>query len=707
MTCRSRLLPLAVASAAVMIVACGNDATTNAFSTIEVDPAQRTYSAETLQPILLTVRNTGQGRNLKITRIRLLGEDGQPYVGVTDEERNDPDGPAFRLDTDLESSLPATIAPRNETDDNLFQFTLHAKSYADCTARSVTLAIENDNTAEPTLVNYTIVFETKPKPFLTLPATVDFGQVKSGEAPTREVSLTNTGTCELVVDWFTFDGDAGYTLEVNGAQYKSDESADSYPLDPPVRIAANSTVRWKASYTPQAGEPATARVVVHSTDPGAVDGKKQVELTANSSGPCIRVEPTPVEFGGKLIGKAAGIDVTVKSCGTGPLTITGIDFKKPDSNPNFTLDFQALAAGQPSEASPLTIPVNGTAQFRVKYLPTAQNPIDPVTKEVVKDRAWIVINNSSFNGNLEVEANGFGVTVECPQPIIVIEEGEEVKPQTTLHLHGDQSQGSDGAIKSYSWKVDQPPDNKFGLVPSNTFDNPTHTPNIAGDYTYCLDVCDNSHCSNDEACHTTACKKVTVIPDQAIHCELTWTTPGDKDPNDEGPDAGADMDLHFAHPFASGPDIDADGQPDPWFDIPYDCFWFNGKPDWESMNPNAKDDPRLDRDDTDGWGPENVNLDVPVDGRVYHVGAHFWDDHGYGYSNARVKCYIWGQLVFDVDQKDSDTRMYKCDMWDVATIEWPAGAVHKVTKADGSFKITAGYINPAFVQIGGGSCASH
>jgi hypothetical protein len=504
------------------------------------------------------------------------------------------------------------------------------------------------------------------------------------------------------VDWFSFDGDPGYKVEVQDTEYLSDQSTENYPVVPPVRIAPNSTHRWKASYSPVAGEPARSRVIVHSDDPGAVEGKKQVELTANSSGPCIRVEPNPVEFGGKVIGSPAAIDVTIKSCGTGPLDVTGIAFKE-GSHPNFTMAFDDIGGAAPSEGAPLVIPVNGTAKFRVIYRPTVQNPQDPVTQEILKDLATIIVNNTSFNGELEVLASGFGVLVECPQPIIVIEEGEEVKPQTTMHLHGEQSQGSAGAITKYAWDVKQPADNKFGFVPSNTFANPTHVPNVAGEYTYCLDMCDASRCSYDAECKTTACKKVTVIPDEAIHCELTWNTPGDPT-QDEGPNAGADMDLHFAHPFAQGPDIDGDGTPDPWFDIPYDTFWFNARPDIESMNPNAKDDPRLDRDDTDGWGPENVNLDVPVDGRVFRVGVHYWDDNSTGYSYPRVKCYIWGQPVFDWNLEDTGTKMYRCDFWDVATIAWPSGAVTKVTRTDGTPKITAGYINPAFVQIGGGSC---
>ncbi|NOZ02875.1 MAG: hypothetical protein GXP54_13460, partial [Deltaproteobacteria bacterium] len=284
------------------------------------------------------------------------------------------------------------------------------------------------------------------------------------------------------------------------------------------------------------------------------------------------------------------------------------------------------------------------------------------------------------------------------------EEGEEVPPQTILHLHGDQSQGSSGAITSYDWSVDQPPENKFNLVPTLNFPNPTHEVNVAGTYTYCLDVCDAQFCSSDPQCNTTVCKKVVVVPDQAIHCELTWDTPGDLNQFDEGPDAGSDMDLHFTHPFATGPDLDGDGAPDGWFDLTYDCFWYNPTPEWESMNPNVSDNPSLDRDDTDGAGPENVNLDVPVDGRLYKIGVHYWDDHGFGASYPTVKCWIFGQQVYEKNLKELDVKMFKCDMWEVATIAWDSGQVVSVQDVNGGPKITHCYQNPAFVKIGGDTC---
>jgi hypothetical protein len=284
----------------------------------------------------------------------------------------------------------------------------------------------------------------------------------------------------------------------------------------------------------------------------------------------------------------------------------------------------------------------------------------------------------------------------CPEPVIVVTEGDEVAPQTVVHLRGDQSIPGTGEITKYRWTVVQPQGNAFALMPSGSFPHPTHEANVAGTYVYSLDVCDQVRCSDDPGCGTTASRKVIVVPcSGCAHIELTWDTPNDPDQVDEGPDAGSDMDLHVAHPYAGGEDVDKDGKPDGWFDLPWDCFWFNPHPALNAEESWCS----LDRDDTDGAGPENANL-PGFKAETYRVGVHYWDAHGYGASVPRVRIYVYGILVFDA----LGVKMKPCDFWEVATIEFPSGKVTAVTNVDGSSKITPKYVNTDFLQTGGDVC---
>ncbi len=692
-------LPIVAVSFGVGVSGCGSTkGEAKAFSTIEIDPAatlvevDNSFSAD----YTVTIRNTGQKRALNISEIRL------DYTPLTEDEALM--GGAFNVSL---PGLPATVKAAGEGDlwEQSVDFIVSFTRFEDFLPRTATVTIVNDNTVDAGRQNLQIRFQTRQcEPSLGLPAQIDFLQVGFEDTKDELLALNNTGSCRLVIDWIRLDGRPSFEVVIGDQVIPASEDFEQIVLDPPFTVEPNSSAIWTTRFTPIDGEADRATLILHSNNTNSVEGLNQIELVANSTGPKLEVDPNPIEFGAKMIGKVAPLNVKLISAGTADLVITGIQVVHVESLGEFAIDLTSLPNGAPTAANPLTLAVNESVEVRATYMPPSQpSPLDE-NDVPIRDTANLVIDNNTFGGETVVPMNGFGVAAECPSPVILIEEGEEVGPVTVLHLHGEQSTAANGTITKYSWTVQQPEDNKFNFVPTATFPNPTHQANVAGEYTYCLDVCDADKCSSDLDCRSTACKKVTVIPDQAILCELTWRTPGDLDEFDEGQDAGSDLDLHFAHPFATGPDLDGDGKPDGWFDIPYDVFWFNKNPDWETMNPSARDDPSLDRDDTDGAGPETVTLDAPVAGRVYRVGVHYWDDHGFGLAYPRLKCYIRGELVFDRNLEDSGIHLLRCDMWEAATITWPQGIVTEVKKPDGSPKITPQYQNAAFVSITGGNC---
>ncbi|MBM4370992.1 MAG: hypothetical protein FJ098_05020 [Deltaproteobacteria bacterium] len=239
-------------------------------------------------------------------------------------------------------------------------------------------------------------------------------------------------------------------------------------------------------------------------------------------------------------------------------------------------------------------------------------------------------------------------------------------------------------ITQWNWSVAGPMGSQARFEPSDEVSDPTFRVDLAGKYTFHLTVFDEQ---NVPSC-TLATWEVIVVPDDAIWIELFWKTPGDPDETDTGPAVGADLDLHLVHPLAGGPDLDADGQPDGWFDPPFDCFWFNANPEWGSSEWDG-DDPILVVNDTDGAGPEAISLDSPED-VVYKVGVHYWDDHGHGASYATVRVYVFSQLVFEIP----DVKLVDSDLWEVCHIEWPSGKVQVVTDGLGQYKITPDYQNP-------------
>ncbi len=108
-----------------------------------------------------------------------------------------------------------------------------------------------------------------------------------------------------------------------------------------------------------------------------------------------------------------------------------------------------------------------------------------------------------------------------------------------------------------------------------------------------------------------------------------------------------------------------------FFDCATDCYFGNPSPDWGTQG-DWIDDPFLDIDDVDGYGPEHINISEPKPG-VYTYMVHYWDDtfddSSPAPSNATVEVYSYNQLIasFGPEHLASTNRT-----WDVLTIEWPS-----------------------------------
>jgi hypothetical protein len=556
--------------------------------------------------------------------------------------------------------------------------------HVDNQARSATLVLRTDASNAP-VVNIAIGTVAGFPRIQVNPTWVDFAQVSAGQQEVRKVNIFNTGDADLALTGFTATGSEYYTVSVHGTDYAVGEAtAAGVTFEESLVIPAGEKTYFDVRFVPISADPASAILVLFSNDPVA-DGGSEVTLSGNETVPCLAVNPEKLSFGGKAIGETSTVPLELLSCGDAPVHITGLHFAE-GSSPDFSVATDQLGQDVTAE-TPLVIPIGGSFQLPIAFQP---NEINPISGEgsVLLDLATLIIENNTFDAEKKVEMDGAGAGYSCPTPIIKIDEGDEVIPQTVLHLTGDESYSAQGAIVKWQWNVEGPLGSVDVFVPSYNFPNPTLTVNIAGIYKIQLTVFDEL---GTPSCYP-AVYEVVVVPDEALHVELLWHTPEDLDETDTGPEAGADLDLHFLHPYAAGPDLDGDGAPDGWFDIPWDCFWFNAHPNWGSFAPNINDDPGLDRDDTDGGGPENINLNVP-ENATYRVGVHYWNEHGFGPSYATMRIYVYGQLVFEV----ADVKLVGCDMWDVATIEWPSGQVKMVTDpGSGGYKITPNYANPFF-----------
>jgi hypothetical protein len=227
-------------------------------------------------------------------------------------------------------------------------------------------------------------------------------------------------------------------------------------------------------------------------------------------------------------------------------------------------------------------------------------------------------------------------TVRCPSPVTT-------RPLVPVTLTATASD-PDGVIASYGWTLVSAPAGASGTFSMPTSASTQFTPNLVGVYTVQVTVRDDHGLS--ASCTTT----VTATGD-GIRVELTWNT--DR----------TDVDLHLLR-MAGGTG---------WFNVPNDCYYANRRPMWDA--PGTMDDPRLDIDDVDGFGPENINIDVPVVGAAYRVGVHYYADRGVGPSAVTVRIYcgdisVTPAATFMRTLSNGSGLPDANDFWRVADVVW-------------------------------------
>ncbi len=582
--------------------------------------------------------------------------------------------------------------------------------------RSATVHIRS-NTRDAHEQDLTVRFTAQvPTPHIVAsPPLVDLGLVEEGQTAESYLTLRNTGLGDLVVHEVRHKGSPGFWFTWRCAWKGEDttEPAEKWVPIPesgtpgivdaatclqPLTIPANGEYRVRVKYGATHADPAKAFVTFLSNDPqyDASAGKGvEVEFWANVSGPCLRANPEAVEFGTVIKGSFHAEAVELFSCGDKTVEVTALELEGGNQSA-FRLDLQGMAA--PSQAKPLVLNPGDRKTIMVTYLPEAVKRGPDGT--VLADQDYIRVANSSPRPEIRVPVSGMaveGTKPVCEFKITSPKAGEVPDGGSVLVLDRlsffDQSYDPmpGGGIVAWEWSATTPPGSADVFQPSPTFPTPTFEVNVVGNYLFCLKVFNTLGIASDQCC-----KAVAVKAGEGCVIELTWETPNDPDPTDQcAPDknCGSDMDLHVVHRYAGGPDIDKDGKPDGFFDKKWDCFWFNPRPIWVEGGDPILDQPRLDRDDTDGAGPENFHYDRPPPGECYKVGIHYWDDHTFGASYPTIRMYLDGDLRYE--KKGPKMRMQ--DMWEVG--EACCGNPEKPFieyQVGGAPVVVPQYVNPEF-----------
>lgn len=655
---RTWALVAMVAAVGLLSVGCGDrgdgDLGRSDGGRLQISPASVAFSrvsAGNSAEKTVSLTNTGEG-DLKVFEVNLTAKEGSTVDSLSVSGMPG-DGGEFSIAAEESVELTVTYAPDEVGRSNAGTLEILSSD-------------PTYNEGETASVDVTTL-GNRPRIDVS-PPSVRLPRLPPGESMKRTVTVQNVGSAPLTIyEEPTISGSKNFSASVLGGE--------DFPLvlDPVGGEGAgseSSSFEIEVEYKPQEAGSDDASLVIQSNEKTGSTAEEptltRVDVAADAESPCILVDGTTRNLGAVPLGGSTTDLIVVENCGTKPLEITGARLTQ-DSDEEFEVDLgdrDGNGDGDLDEAVVIE-PDSGRTTFAIDYEPT----------EAGTNRATLVLaSNDPVEPELEIDLVARGSEGACPETELTAKvKGVSAAPRAQITaapldyviLDGSDSMDPDGRIEEWNWKVlEKPEDVSVNLGPVDTDPNDENPKKrefrllTAGTYKIGLSVKDNDGFTSCEQAVAT----ISAIPNEKVHVELTWTNPEDPD---EGDDTGSDVDVHMVK---MGP-----GQ---WFEAPFDIYFRNpnnsndqpGAGIWEPENPS------LDIDDTDGAGPENIQMDDPQACQWYAVGVHYYKQL-FGTAYATVRIYINSKLVYE---KLNQPLRRGSQFWDVARIHWPTGQVYDV-----------------------------
>lgn len=471
-------------------------------------------------------------------------------------------------------------------------------------------------------------------PLLELdPQHLDFGTLELGQESSLTLVLRNLEKADAHVDSLEVLDDCGGCF---------------LPLVRPTDVLGLTKVDIPVRFRAVRIEAATGTITFTTNDPKApLLSATVIGRGSDSRAPDIEVFPSSVSFGFVPAGGVALGSFAIRSTGTNDLLIDRISIDPP--NAPFRVTTSTPSPERPGRLSPgAQVSVSLRAELPATASATTSARV-LIETNVTKEK--------NVPGRLGTLAVPISATPNLP-PIAVAGPDQTVEPFSVVTLDGSGSHDPDvppDEPLTYRWKIDQKPAGSTATLEFGASPHPEFLADLAGRYEISLVVIDAIGLESIAPARTV----VEAFPDEAVRIELIWDHPY------------SDLDLHLIRDggsFCLCPD-----------DLHYrECL--PGQPrqtNWFPESPGAN--PRLDVDDREGFGPENINLDGDGDSRYvppsrFTIAVHLYDpaDHGDSpwpttVSNATVRVFIFGLLAAEYTRALEN----RDDVWTVTTLDWP------------------------------------
>ena len=410
---------------------------------------------------------------------------------------------------------------------------------------------------------------------------------------------------------------------IDGIEVEDDCGGCFLPVNTPDEVPANQAYALELKFRGKRLGVATGTVTVASDDP---DKPRQVIYVkgraVDTRKPDIEVTPAEVDFGFSPAGGVAVASFVIISTGTNDLLIDRIRVEPADA------PFRVTTSTPSPERPGATGTVTASIFIETNVLEVKNVPGEP---------GWVQVPLR---------------TIANLPPVAVPGEDQTVEPWSRVTLDGsasfDQDDPPDEPL-SYLWRLTAAPDGSTSVLERASTPFPSFWADLTGVYELELVVTDALGLESEPAVVI-----VEALPTNAVRIELTWDHPD------------SDLDLHLIREGGTFCDCSSD--------VHYrDC---GRTPSWFPQTPGAN--PRLDVDDTSGFGPENINIDGHGSSRFIPDGAYSVAVHYYAtnqqtsswptqVSTATVRIYIFGLLAAEFTRPMQDAG----ELWVAGSLRWP------------------------------------
>jgi hypothetical protein len=515
---------------------------------------------------------------------------------------------------------------------------------------------------------------------------VDFGLVDLTVRTTREVIISNVGEEDIIIR-------GARTTETSDPAYEI--------LHFPDLIKPGARAAMVLAYRPMLSSQVEADVVLTTNAQNALNpGEGEVSIHINGAGadnglPNLQVDVVRADdleaccdLGLVPVGTAANCLVRLTNTGVRDLVLDEVGFLATHTVGAGTVWQTVGALPNPTNHNDddrFTIKAAESATLSFKFLPEdlserearvyiktnaprACGQIGAFDGEVCNRRDYDEPCEAGTSGEVLINLRGQGA--EPPTCIAKIKsvngssafDPRLIEPLDDVELSAEDSTTSVPglSISEYHWTITRKPpgsnvrfDSDVTATPHFMFDNTATNQivglDVAGEYEVRCDVTDSRGTTsvNDGASILT----LVATPSEAIHLQMVWDAPD------------TDVDLHMIREHPSGT-YNRNTEDDCYFS---NCkpTSFGGAPIWDdSHDAHEGGNPKLDVDDTEGYGPENSNIDAPLTGK-YRAGVCYWSDHGNGDTVVTLRVYIYGNLVAEYNQLLRDG-----EWWVVGDVDW-------------------------------------